>query len=54
MQLKLASTTGSAVHTAVGGVSGLVVRNTVVSLNLLGLLASIIILLECGLRGDLR
>jgi hypothetical protein len=54
MQSHFAHNTGSAVHPAVGGLSGLVVRSTVVSLNLLGLLGSIIILLGCGLRGALR
>lgn len=52
MQSHFAHNTESAVLTAVGGVSGVVVRSVVVSLNLLGLLGSIIILLGWGLRGD--
>ncbi len=52
MQSHFAHNTENAVQTAVGGVSGVVVRSVVVSLNLLGLLGSIIILLGCGLRGD--
>ena len=51
MQSHFAHNTESAVKAAVGGVS-VVVRSSVVSLNLLGLLGSIIILLGCGLRGD--
>ena len=51
MQSHFARNTESAVEAAIGGVS-VVVRSSVVSLNLLGLLGSIIILLGCGLRGD--
>ena len=52
MQSQFANNTESAVQAAVGGVSGVAVRSVVVSLNLLGLLGSIIIVLGLGLRGD--
>jgi len=52
MQSQFAHITDIAAKPALGGVSSLVVRSTVVSLNLLGLLGSIIILLVSGLRGD--
>ena len=52
MQSHFSNNTEIAAKAVVGGVSGVVVRSVVVSLNLLGLLGSIIILLGCGLRGD--
>jgi hypothetical protein len=52
MQSHFANHTEIAGKAALGGVSGVSVRSVVVSLNLLGLLGSIIILLGWGLRGD--
>jgi len=52
MQSHFANNTEIAGKAALSGVSGVSVRSVVVSLNLLGLLGSIIILLGWGLRGD--